>query len=238
MLSQIFKKSLIDLKFSASGHAGLLVHRAGDCSAVLKKHNHTCNQCGVRIEGGMEIDHLVSHLPDAPIGDLRPICPFCHGLKHPLWSAMHERYIPILAPEVEQVDLNRFAWSFLAVRDMTECEDACDALYYAIMNRRDSFQSHVGAANMTAFLEALWGLKEEIGVDAAIALAEKLDRSVRFWPVELLSRSETFEAGRRLHTWTHRGFVCVAEEFTKAYRQNVKSSLKDLRGLSEALLEA
>lgn len=228
MLEALITSSPIVLKLRMSDHGALLVPQADMCRAVLKAGKDTCHECGMRVPGAMEIDHLKGHRP-CNEADLAPICQFCHNLKHPIWAGARKRFIPIFAPDMSQADLHRLAWTCLAWRSDEEVSAGIGAVLDAIAARHKLFVDTYKTDNVSSFFESITGLPDLIGQDSALKLARQTDSFVRFWPSEVLPDFETFEASRRLTTWSVGGFKICSDMAARALRDYVKPDLTALQ---------
>lgn len=170
---------------------------------ALHRHDWTCNVCGVRLPGLMEIDRLDSRGPGYD-GQLAPICQFCQDLKHPLWAAAHHRLVPVALPEMNQRKFTRLCWIMLSrapheERGAQRLRPVIDTLARRLIQAKRT----LGATHMTQAFEALFIVLDLVGTESANAIARRLDGCVRLMPAAILDPST-------LCTWTGEDVVPVS----------------------------
>lgn len=205
MLSTLAAAPVSLLSLGVRQHGVLLNGQGKEVQACLERADWTCHICGIRIPEMMEIDHTAGHSPKA-VNGYRPICQFCHNLKHPLWAAARGRIIPIIAPGLGQIDLHRLAWTMLAQRGAKNAAVDVTGALEDIEYRRQLFVEIYGAEKIEAFLEAILDLPRVVGRDRAAKVVMAIDEQVRFWPAELTDGANGLAPAARLSTWRSGGF--------------------------------
>ena len=187
--SLILQRPRTELLIGASQHAQFNAAMPNRNGWVLRRHDWTCNVCGVRLPGLMEIDHLDEHGP-GPGGRIAPICQFCHDLKHPLWAAAEHRLVPVALPEMDQRTFTRLCWIMLS-RALNE-EPGTERLrpITRVLARRSIQAEHtLETAHMTEAFGALNTALDLFGAETANAVARHLDACVRLMPAAILDPS-------------------------------------------------
>ena len=156
---------------------------------ALHRHDWTCNVCGVRLPGLMEIDHLDGHGP-GPDGRIVPICQFCHDLKHPLWAAAEHRLAPVALKEMDQRTLTRLCWIMLS-RSLHEEQgkERLQPVIHVLAQRRVQAESALRTTHMTEAFEGLFTVLDFVGTESANGTAGRLDDCVRLMPPAVLDSS-------------------------------------------------
>lgn len=241
MLKEISTGPISVLTLGLRQHGRLLAGRGSEIAAVMKKHDWNCHCCGIRIPEFMEIDHGAGgHTPSCK--DLKPICTFCHNLRHPLWAAARGRIIPIHAPDVTQTDLNRMAWMVVAYRNNGAVR--VDHVQKAIEARAAAFEQVAGVAQAEPFLEAVMSYRLSMEAEQREgklivkhdALTE-MDRIVRFWPAEAMRNRDTLPAAALLSTWTLGGFKRAGLSAGKALAGSVTPDFVKLGDTAAKIME-
>lgn len=218
LLERLVSSDILVANLGIRDHAQIIGHDADLCRAVFEKHNHTCHLCGVKTLTALEIDHTEGHSKSAKKG-MKPICQFCHDLKHPLWAAARGRIIPIWAPDMTQIDLIQLSWALITWRDVHREEYL--AVRSDLITRKDMLEEFMGWGDISPALaehetpheaevlfEAAFASVDAIGIDLAKPALRKLDQVLRFIPHEVLRDTDdkTFQLSSRLSTWTVGGF--------------------------------
>ena len=213
--SLLLQRPRAELLIGASQHAELNAAAPERIRVALHRCAWTCNVCGVRLPGLMEIDHFHEHGP-GPGGGIATICQFCHDLKHPLWAAFSHRLIPVALPEMDQAALTRLCWIMLSIclRDALGAQ-RLRPVTHALVLRRIQAGRMLGTLNMTEAFEALLGAADVEDAARANAIAARLDARVRLMPAAILDLS-------RLCAWTGAGFVPVSR---RALREATRQPL-------------
>ena len=170
---------------------------------ALHRHDWTCNVCGARLPGLMEIDRLDGRGPGSD-GQLAPICQFCQDLKHPLWAAAHNRLVPVALPEMNQRKFTQLCWIMLSCapheeRGAQRLRPVIDTLARRLIQAKRT----LGATHMTQAFEALFIVLDLVGTETASSIARRLDACVRLMPAAILDPST-------LCAWTGEDVVSVS----------------------------
>ena len=154
---------------------------------ALHRHDWTCNVCGVRLPGLMEIDHLDGPGPD---GRIAPICQFCHDLKHPLWAAAEHRLAPVALQEMDQRTLTRLCWIMLS-RSLHEEQgkERLQPIIRVLERRRVQAERALRTTHMTEAFERLFTVIDLVGPESANGIARRLDDCIRLMPAAVLDSS-------------------------------------------------
>jgi hypothetical protein len=204
VLSSTLKIPANVLSLNARNHGRILATQRKQVDACFEKSKWTCHLCGIRIPEMMEIDHLDGH-KHGPSVKLATICQFCHNLKHPLWSASRGRLVPMIAPQLSQVDIHRLAWSIVLLRDAGRNFADIDPILEGIEQRTIAFEKKFGTRLVTPFLESAINLPKMIG-DMAAPVLMQIDQSVRFWPADLTTNANDLPPAARISAWDLIGF--------------------------------
>lgn len=213
MLELIARSSLKGLTLGVRDHAALLQQAGSACEEIFKAHNHSCHVCGTRVPDGLEIDHGSQHVLNAKPSDLKPICQFCHNLKHPLWAASRGRLVAIYAPDISQVDLHRLAWSMVLWREVHP--EAFETVQADLLARASRLSELLDCESVEAMFEAALATVDTLGADRALKSLRKVDQVLRFIPSEVMLDIDqvgdtAIEQGSRLSTWTIGGYRKIA----------------------------
>ena len=154
---------------------------------ALHRHDWTCNVCGVRLPGLMEIDHLDGQGPGVRIA---PICQLCHDLKHPLCTAAEHRLAPVALKEMDQRTLTRLCWIMLS-RSLHEEQgkERLRPIIRVLKRRRVQAKRALRTTHMTEAFEGLFTVLDIVGTESANGIAGRLDDCVRLMPAEILDSS-------------------------------------------------
>ena len=223
MLAHMLSSPVNRLKLGSRDHAALLAGEQDVCAAVFARDGHACHVCGSRCHGAMQIDHLGGH-KKSEASKLATICAFCHDLTHPLWSGARKRIVPILAPDISQVDLTRLAWVLLAWRGSEDAPIDTDAVVEMVEERRAAFRAKFHCGSSEALFEAAIGVASasQLGRPGALQVLERIDQSLRFWPAELTPEYEDLDPASRLSVWRMGGFRVIADEVAELIRKDQK----------------
>lgn len=225
MFTHVLNENARLLTLSARDHALINGTIGAAIGVVFREGDWTCNTCGIRIEGLMEVDHLKAH-KQVDAGEMAPICQFCHDLKHPIWAMSRKRAFPVYAPDLKQADLSRFSWTVLSEMTRPNAPDGFDALLDALGEREAAAFEMLDGENMEAALEALFVIRDRVGAGAAERVAGELDKHIRFLP-------SCIRDGSPVRRWTPAGFRPVpVDHLHLAFGPE-----PDFPGLSEAALE-
>lgn len=212
MLEQMMQSDLRGLNFGVRDHARILGQDAVTCRAVFEAHDYTCHVCGIRSVEGMEIDHGSRHQAGVSSG-LKPICQFCHNLKHPLWAAARGRITPIWAPDISQQDLTRLAWAMVAWREVHP--ESFDVLRSDLLVRVQDLSEALGSFSAEGLFEAAFAAHAILGPEKGRSTMRRIDQALRFVPSEILLEPDqisdtSLDQASRLSTWTIGGFRKIA----------------------------
>lgn len=226
MLEQIARSRLKTLTLGVRDHAALLGQESETCEKIFRAADHTCHVCGVQTFTGLEIDHGSRHVPlkNKSISGLKPICQFCHNLKHPLWAASRGRLVAIYAPDISQVDLQRLSWAMIAWREAYP--DHFETLQSDLLSRRDRFSEMMECESVEALFEASLAVIDTLGPESGMASLRSVDQVLRFIPFEVTIDIDSIgdlriDQASRLSTWTIGGF----RKFTRSAARSMLSSL-------------
>lgn len=229
-LAELLKASIPILNLGSRSHLALAAGQEQIFGEVFERDNHTCRECGIRIPGMMEIDHLDGHRR-SPAASLATICQFCHNLKHPIWASARKRLIPIHAPDLSQQDIHRLAWTLVAYRNQPDAmidaaqisDDARqrhDRLARAFRCQVEQSDDDIGQPesflSAEALCEAIFSFHDHVGEARALAVLERLDGIVRFWPSDLSWEREDVPTAGLLSHFDLGGFSLISEEFEAA----------------------
>lgn len=218
-------------RMGAFDHEKILRPVVGRLEGVFKAHDWTCCDCGTRIPGCMQIHHSKGHGRIDDVAALRPICVFCHDVRHPIWAANRKRIVPIDAPGKDQAALNRFFWAHLALERQRESDEIADAnqaeavqeLRDTLRNRRNAVRVNLETADGDSLIEALrtfYERQKASGNAAMLAEADRIQRTVvertRWAPAIFFDDV----AGNSLASWGIGGY--------RNRTQDVLASLPDL----------
>lgn len=225
MLASLPDASIRRLTLGVRAHATLLNQDAALCRKVFERDRHTCHVCGTRIVDGMEIDHAAGHVR-CTARDLRTICQFCHDLKHPLWSAMHHRIVPVYAPDIPQIALTRLSWSLIEWREQEAMKDHCEAVRQSLVARAESFSRIMKCKSAEALFEAALSLCDAADRKVVMEGLKRADLFTRFVPAEALIAPQsigdtTIDQASRLSTWTIGGFKKITRTVSKSLRADM-----------------
>ena len=176
------------LVLGARAHAVLAGRMPHAVNACFLRDDWTCHECGIRLPGFMEIDHIRGHQP-CDAAHLRTICQFCHNLHHAGWAANRGRLRIIWAPAMSQRALTLMAWQVLLFSThenesavFGELRGAARAIALDAKRRERILTNIIGAAHAGGLIEALFALKR-LRTEAEFSrIVASLDRIVRFWP--------------------------------------------------------
>ena len=187
--SLILQRPRTDLLFDAHQQNRRNAAMPDRVRQALHRHDWTCNVCGVRLPGLMEIDHLDGHGP-GPDGRIVPICQFCHDLKHPLWAAAEHRLAPVALQEMDQRTLTRLCWIMLS-RSLHEEQgkERLQPVIHVLAQRRIQAESALRMTHMTEAFEGLFTVLDFVGTESANGTAGRLDDCVRLMPPAVLDSS-------------------------------------------------
>ena len=222
--SLLLRQPQTELMINAYQHALLNAAMPNRVRSVLRRGNWTCNVCGVRLPGLMEIDHLDEHGPGPTgrIGRIAPICQFCHDLKHPLWAATRHRLVPVVIPRMDQRTLTRLCWIMIS-RSLNDPKSPQRLRPIArdFVRRRIRAGRMLSTLHMVHAFQALITISELEGAECAGATARRLDACVRLLPAAVIDLSA-------LCAWTGAGFVPVRRPaLRRATRQPLPPSEAD-----------
>lgn len=210
MLTRLVQTDLRLLNLGAKDHAALLGQDAEACAAVFKAADYCCHVCGAHVPHGLEIDHTAGHgRGPQQVAGMKAICQFCHNLKHPLWAAARGRIVPIWAPDMGQVDLNRLAWAMIGWREVHQEQFA--NLHGDLVLRVHRFAEAFECESAEGLLEAAFASLDTLGREEALRALAKVDQVLRFVPAEALLEAgqigdPTIDHATRLSTWSIGGF--------------------------------
>lgn len=205
MFISLLDQSILKLTLGARGHAKLVSHQVQDIKKVFRRDNWSCHVCGIRIPEFMEIDHTKGHSVQS--GGLKTICQFCHNTDHLLWAAARQRVTVIHAPEFNQSQLNRIAWSIFALRGKQTREDVDpNDILESVEARERTVRDTLEIRSLEGFCESIIAYGRRYGRDAARDIAMTLDQTVRFWPSELSRDMSHVPTSGRLSLWSRGGF--------------------------------
>lgn len=224
MLEQMVRSNLRSMTFSVRDHASLLKHNSALCESLFKSHDYCCHVCGVKVPDCLEVDHGSRHVPTEDISVLKPICQFCHNLKHPIWAASRGRLVAIHAPDISQVDLTRLSWAMVAWREAYP--DVFEKIRSDILLRAKKFSDLMECNSAEGLFEAALAIVDEMGKEKALMTLKKVDQVLRFVPFEITVDIDdigdlSIDQASRLSTWTIGGF----KKFTKTASRNMLSSI-------------
>lgn len=239
MLGDMLKSSLVTMNLRIVDHAAILAPQADLAAKIMKRDKETCHVCGMSIPGHMEIDHLKGHRKSTEV-ELACICPFCHALKHPLWSGARKRIVPVYAPDMSQEDINRMAWVALGWRGQEKenkvaVAPGIETVVSDMKSRQNQLTKMIGCTSAEALFEAVLGLQDLIDKKEAVSAAMRLDQFVRFWPAELLKEHADLDRGSRLSTWDIGGYRVVADSAAEAIRTRYKPDTDKLQAAAAAM---
>lgn len=205
MLSTLASAPVSLLSLGIRQHGMLLSGQAKEVQACLEAADWTCHICGVRVPEMMEIDHTAGHARSAVKG-FKAICQFCHNLKHPLWAGARGRIVPIIAPDIGQIDLHRLAWTLLAQRGARTPAVDVSGAFEDLEYRRKQFVETYGGERVDALFEAILDLPRVMDPKRAEKVVMAVDEQVRFWPAELFKTVDGLSPASGLSTWRDGGF--------------------------------
>ena len=239
LLERLVSSDILVSNLGIRDHAQIIGHDADLCRAIFEKHDHTCHVCGVKTLAGLEIDHTAGHSKSAKKG-MKPICQFCHDLKHPLWAASRGRLVPIWGPDLNQTDLIRLSWALVTWRDVHRSEYL--EVRSDLITRKDMIEEYIGWSDINIALsdtetpheaevlfEAAFAAVDAIGAELAKPALRKLDQVVRFIPHEVLRDTDdkAFQLSSRLSTWSIGGFRKISKVVaTDLLQRNDPASLQ------------
>lgn len=215
------------LRLGARDHAFIATQFNSEFAQCLARDKWTCHCCGTWLPGFMEVDHVGNHDWNH-LEDIRAICQFCHNLRHPVWAALRGRFRAFWSSGIDQVSINRMAWSALSAeplcRTIPDNHHALHRLQVSIERRELHLSNVMGSARPDAMFEALLIACQHVGPERVVGTARVLDQCVRFWPVaaERLMHGSARTAAS-LSTWQDTGFVDVTEEFLDSLSDKVSS---------------
>lgn len=163
--------------------------------------------------GWMEV-HAVNgdHLDLTP-DNLRPICHYCHLMRHPIAAARSGAIQAIWWPEASQIEVNRFAWAYMALDEMARTRDSVNSRLMAplremdvvTMQRRDRAARLCGTPAADRFLEALAEISHSGGAELYDRIRSGPLQSVRFWP------------RRRIRIWRGSTLTDVTQDIRESF---------------------
>lgn len=186
------------MNLGARDHALINATMSEAVAPALKMGDWTCHVCQVRLKGLMEVDHLKGHR-SCGASDLRPICQFCHDLKHPMWAMARKRAFPIYAPDLDQSSLSRLSWSLLCEMTRPDGTESFDPLVGSFGERESAAYDLLQGENMESALEAIIVVRDREGAALAQTAAALLDASIRYLPTVIRD-------GEPVQKWTVSGF--------------------------------
>ena len=201
--SLVMRQPRADMLIGAHEHAVLISEMPNTVRWMLRSRKWTCNVCGVRLPGLMEVDHFDAHETN-PENPRAPICQFCHDLKHPLWAATRHRLVPVYMTAMGQTTFTRLCWVMIS-RALHEEQGAerLRPIIEALMHRRMQAGRMLRTLNMTEAFEALFGVADRDGYWNAGMLGQRIDTLVLMMPAAVLDIS-------KLCQWTGVGFEPVS----------------------------
>lgn len=233
-------------RMGAFDHEKILRPVASRLAGVFKAHDWTCCDCGTRLEGCMQIHHSRGHGRVDDVASLRPICVFCHDVRHPVWAANRKRIVPIDAPGLDQAALNRFFWSMIALERQREADEISDQnqaeavqeLRDSLKNRRNSVRVNLETAEGDSLIEAVRIFFERQKASGNPRMAEEADRvqrivvdRVRWAPATLFDDV----AGNSLASWGIGGYRNRTKEVIQAL-PDLDSAIGDLRRIGAGVM--
>jgi len=238
MLTDMMRRSVAELKLGVRPHAALLSGSEKISVEVFQRDKECCHVCGVRVPGFMEIDHRDGHKKSSA-KSLKTICQFCHNLRHPIWAATRKRIIPIFAPDLNQADIHRLAWTLLAWRGVSEGPVDHGSVAGLIDIRRETFLKEFGCESAESLFEAAYAVAgpKMLGGKGCLPVFRKMEQSLRFWPAELLYDYEELDPGSRLSVWDVGGFRCIADEAAEAIRTDQEPDFGKIHELTASIME-
>ena len=201
--SLLLQRPQAELLIGAHQHAQFNAAMPNRIRGVLRRRKWTCNVCGVRLPGLMEIDHLDKHGPETR-GEIAPICQFCHDLRHPLWAAARQRLVPMALPEMDQRTFTRLCWIMIS-RSLRDAQSVqrLRLITDVLARRQIQAERMLGTARMIRVFEALLATADLQGAEHAGMIARRLDACVRLMPAAVIDLSA-------LCAWTGTGFEPVS----------------------------
>lgn len=246
LLERLVSSDILLANLGIRDHAQIISHDAELCREIFETHDYTCHLCGVKTLTALEIDHTEGHSKSAKKG-MKPICQFCHDLKHPLWAAGRGRLVPIWGPDLVQTDLMRLSWTLLTWRDVHREEYR--SVRSDLITRKDMLEEFLGWENTGDVLadhetpheaevlfEAAFASVDALGPELAKPALRKLDQVLRFVPHEVFRDTEdrSFQLSSRLSTWSVGGFKKIAKTVSlELLEKNDLASFQKLTGASQ-----
>ena len=183
---------------------------------AMMRADWRCEACGVSAPDAMEIGHRDSDHRNQRRDNLRCLCAFCHLADHPVAALRQGRATLLYAPDLDQADVSRIAWSLAwLVRELGEMYNhssgpaGCDVgatrstLETTLIARRDRAMRELGldgrepgaAAALYFELARQAIIERSIGAtDVALLL-----RQVRVAPTFMLPAVEAFDGKDARH---------------------------------------
>ena len=177
---------------------------------AMRRADWRCEACGLSAPDAMEIGHRDSDHHNQRRDNLRCLCAFCHLADHPVAALRQGRATLLYAPDLDQADVSRIAWSLAwLVRELGEMYNhssgpaGCDVgatrstLETTLIARRDRAMRELGldgrepgaAAALYFELARQAIIERSIGAtDVALLL-----RQVRVAPTFMLPAVEAFD---------------------------------------------
>ena len=236
MLSNILTLPLKTMSLGIRDHAKLNRLNSERVAQALRDGQWSCHICSTHIPEFMEIDHLDGHTVSAK--NIKPICQFCHNLKHPLWAAARGKISLIYAPDLSQAELHRICWSVIGYRREKDFPADMHRIEQDILKRRGLAEDIIYSRTTEGFLEAIFSLEEKIGLENARMTVEKLDQILRFIPSEVLPGHEALPAASRVSIWSFGGFRTAVETGADLFRKGNPADTKKLKTAASRALEA
>lgn len=180
---------------------------------ALERGRWTCCDCGAIMPGCMEVHAVNGDHLDLSEGNLRPICHYCHLVRHPIAAARSASIQPVWWPEASQVEVNRIAWAYMALDELARTRISVNArlmdplreLDLIIIQRRDRAARICGTPAADRFLEALVEIRQTGGLDVYDRICADRLSAIRFWP------------RRRIRIWRGSGLVDVTQDVRESF---------------------